>query len=505
MNPVQRPLFFLCLGLTVIQADASSWTAEVPSSVKGLLGSCVVIPCSFNYPDPGRKVTAFTGIWTEKTNHIIYHPVEAKMMQQYRNRAALVGDLSKKSCSLKIDPLQSTDTGPFHFRIEMEGYDKFSYLDKEVSITMTSSPEPITMHVNEVPLGETVSASCSASHSCPSNPPVFTWSHSGKPNLQSTRLDSGQWEARSSLTFHPTRADHNKFLECTVTYRGGQSMNSSMVLKVKYAPVNVKVDYKSSVREGEAVQLRCSSEAYPAAHGYQWHDDSGALLYSGPLYTLANVSRHTGALYCTAINTEGQGKSSPVQLNVLYPPEIKAGSSCSSDSAVVTCVCIAESKPPSMIQFFLPDKVLQSTEPDKHSIVTIGILKGDLGSSELVHCRANNSQGNASFTFSVPANSKITSLHIAIVVSVFVIIVIFLTALGVRKKCRGSRDDEPTSNMQDMHAAKTMELPNYSSATSKGMKNCDDGAFSNCYTNDHVYGNMEAEWAADDDAVYANV
>ncbi|XP_029929258.1 myelin-associated glycoprotein isoform X2 [Myripristis murdjan] len=377
----------------------------MPSSVAGLIGSCVVIPCSFNYPEHENKVTKFTGIWTERTGHIIYHPVQSKVMQQYRDRTVLLGDLSKKDCSLKIDPIQSSDTGTFHFRIEMEGYEKYSYKQSEVSISLTSVPEAATINVKEdVEQGETVSASCSAFHSCPTNSPVFIWSHSGKMHVQSKGLDNGQWQVTSSLTFHPTRADHSKPLECTVTYQGGQQMNSSKILNVKYAPVNVKVVHKPSVREGDTVQLRCSSDANPATHSYQWHSDSGELLARGQLYTLPNVSRHTGALYCTAINTKGQASSSLVQLNVQYPPEFKTGSTCSSDTAKITCVCIVNSWPPSTVEFFLADRILQSTNVEKHASVTIGTLQGDFGSSELVHCRAHNSQGNATLTLSVPTN-----------------------------------------------------------------------------------------------------
>uniref|UniRef100_A0A667Z8I2 Ig-like domain-containing protein n=1 Tax=Myripristis murdjan TaxID=586833 RepID=A0A667Z8I2_9TELE len=223
-----------------ITSDASPWTAKMPSSVAGLIGSCVVIPCSFNYPEHENKVTKFTGIWTERTGHIIYHPVQSKVMQQYRDRTVLLGDLSKKDCSLKIDPIQSSDTGTFHFRIEMEGYEKYSYKQSEVSISLTSNPamlrvpEAATINVKEdVEQGETVSASCSAFHSCPTNSPVFIWSHSGKMHVQSKGLDNGQWQVTSSLTFHPTRADHSKPLECTVTYQGGQQMNSSKILNVK--------------------------------------------------------------------------------------------------------------------------------------------------------------------------------------------------------------------------------------------------------------------------------
>lgn len=124
--------------ISAIQGDASSWTAEVPSSVSGLLGSCVVIPCSFDYPEPKKKPSEFTGIWAEETHRVIYHPEDSKVMQDYRYRTQLLGDLRQKSCSLKIDPLHASDRGPFHFRIEIEDHNKYSYLHNQVSITITS-------------------------------------------------------------------------------------------------------------------------------------------------------------------------------------------------------------------------------------------------------------------------------------------------------------------------------------------------------------------------------
>lgn len=83
------------------------------------------------------------------------------------------------------------------------------------------------------------------------------------------------------------------------------------------APVNVKVEYKSDVKEGEAVQLKCSSDAHPPASSYEWHNEIGVPQHQGNIYVLNVSRRYTGALYCTANNTLGQGKSNPVKLNVL--------------------------------------------------------------------------------------------------------------------------------------------------------------------------------------------
>lgn len=111
--------------LTEFESKASSWTSTSPASVKGLLGSCVVIPCSFNYPGEGNKYE-FTGIWNNP-NGVIFRSGSGQTLQQYQNRVELVGELKSKNCSLKIDPLQKSDVGPFDFRIEIKNYNSYSY------------------------------------------------------------------------------------------------------------------------------------------------------------------------------------------------------------------------------------------------------------------------------------------------------------------------------------------------------------------------------------------
>ncbi|XP_027142186.1 sialoadhesin isoform X1 [Larimichthys crocea] len=503
MNSLKLTLF-VCLCFKVIQTEASSWTAKVPSSIKGLPGSCVVIPCSYDHPDPGKTVTEFNGIWTEaSTSQVIYHPVESKIVDPYRQRTELLGDISQKNCSLKIDPLKSSDHGPFVFRIEIKNYNSYSYVTNKVTITMNNEPDPVNFSVKEeVKEGETVSASCSVTHSCPAIPPTFTWSHSEKAHVQHQQLEGGQWKTTSTLSFHPTSADHNKPLKCNVKYKGGQTQQKSKNLRVKYAPLNVKVQYKSDVKEGEVVQLKCSSEAHPPAHSYEWHNETGAKLYQGNVFMLNVSRRHTGAVYCTANNTEGQGKSKPVQFNMLYAPEVNSTSSCSVNADLVKCRCIVASEPPSMIHFLLSDKILPSTKIEKNGSFTIGTLQAEFGSYTFVLCLANNTQGNA--TLMLPVNSNMQSLYIIIAVGVGVTLLIILLTVGVVKKCRGRSGDAPPLHMSTTGARKAVVLPDY--AVTKRKEQYDDDVHCSAVyindTNDAVYDNVETGY---DDAVYANM
>lgn len=74
---------------------------------------------------------------------------------------------------------------------------------------------------------------------------------------------------------------------------------------------------------------------------------------------------------------------------------------------MVKCVCTVESRPPSMVQFVLSDRVLPITKVEKHDSVTIGTLQAKLGSFEFVLCLANNTQGNANLSLSLPVDSKL--------------------------------------------------------------------------------------------------
>uniref|UniRef100_A0A3P8Z205 Ig-like domain-containing protein n=1 Tax=Esox lucius TaxID=8010 RepID=A0A3P8Z205_ESOLU len=215
--------------LFILKFDASSWTAKVPSSVSGLQGSCIIIPCSFNYPEPKPKPSRFTGVWLKDSHEVVYHPDSSRIFKGYRGRTTLVGDLWQKNCSLRITPLHLSDKGPFFFRIEMEDLNKYSYIHAKVSIAVSSKYKVAN---EEVKVGGVVSASCSVFYTCPSEPPLLTWSHTRTPSIQSQQLVNGQWELTSSLTFTSTMKD-NKALVCTAEYRGGKKVNSSKTLNIK--------------------------------------------------------------------------------------------------------------------------------------------------------------------------------------------------------------------------------------------------------------------------------
>lgn len=110
-------------------------------------------------------------------------------------------------------------------------------------VTVAGDPDPIHLSIKEEEATGAQTASCSVLHSCPTSPPVLKWNHPGKKLAQTQTLEGGQFMVTSNLTFHPTRADHNKTLRCSVKYHGGLHRHAAKVIKVKCECLCPVVDF----------------------------------------------------------------------------------------------------------------------------------------------------------------------------------------------------------------------------------------------------------------------
>ncbi|XP_073671666.1 sialic acid-binding Ig-like lectin 16 [Paramisgurnus dabryanus] len=453
----------------------------------------------FNYPSEGKTYNEFTGIWYKDAS-VIYHKETSKIIDNFKDRTTLLGDLHHKNCTLKINSLQHSDTGPYMFRIEIKDLDKYSYQDNKVSITVKDSPEKPIISVNEEVMSQKeTTATCIVSHSCPSDqPPQLTWSLNGTHTSQSLSQDHGQWKIKSSLTFTPSREDHNKPLSCSANYSGGKKVTSSKTLKVKYPPYNVNVKSNLPVKENTSVELICSCDSNPPA-SFQWISSNGSVLANGPTYKLNNVSRYTEAISCTANNTEGQNSSSPHKINVLYPPEIKNGSFCKSETTV--CVCIVDSNPPSEVKWFGPSGAFPSSSIEQKGFRTIFTLQGWEGFPDTIHCSASNSEGNSVITLQVPNHRIIIYIAVATVAVLVTLVVISICV--AKRHCRRRAEEQ---HSMDLKADNEMKTTPKSGLESKKEKS--NGIYRNNqddFVDYENWGRDDLPCGQDEDqAVYAN-
>lgn len=92
-----------------IPCGSWAWTVNIPNNIKAMLGSCVIIPCSFDYYEnpphnPDRVV------WYQYVRHgypLVYDNWSSKsVIDKFRGKTSRVITFQGgKECSLKISPV----------------------------------------------------------------------------------------------------------------------------------------------------------------------------------------------------------------------------------------------------------------------------------------------------------------------------------------------------------------------------------------------------------------
>ncbi|MEQ2234070.1 hypothetical protein ILYODFUR_028186 [Ilyodon furcidens] len=206
--------------------------ADVPFRFSALTRSCVVIPCSFQ---DNEDELMTRGIWYKKTGGLVYHNARTSVLDHFKDRTRIMGNLNEGDCSLEVDDIKPFDNGPFCFYAE-KGLKKYRFNNSCVFIVMKASPDkPVISSVPaEVNAGSSVTVSCSVSHTCSSHPPEFSWSVPFINNeLSDTLLSRGVWKRTSTITFVVAGGDGLKNLTCTAIFWREKKQDSTVTLIVQ--------------------------------------------------------------------------------------------------------------------------------------------------------------------------------------------------------------------------------------------------------------------------------
>lgn len=108
---------------------ADVWKVKVEHEMEALVKSCVVLPCSFQYPGTVQPSARTRGIWhnKDKWDDYVYYEDVTRILDNFKGRTKLVGRLGDLNCSLEIDDVKGHDNGPFCFRVELQTSDKNKY------------------------------------------------------------------------------------------------------------------------------------------------------------------------------------------------------------------------------------------------------------------------------------------------------------------------------------------------------------------------------------------
>uniref|UniRef100_A0A669F2Q1 Uncharacterized LOC102079322 n=1 Tax=Oreochromis niloticus TaxID=8128 RepID=A0A669F2Q1_ORENI len=210
----------------------SAVPADVPLRFSALTRSCVVIPCSFQYKEDEPMTR---GIWSKKKGDIIFHNGQSYVIDHFKGRTKMLGNLNEGNCSLEIDDIKPFDNGPFCFYAE-KGHETHTFNNSCVFIIMKASPEkPVMTPVpEEVDAGSTITVSCSVTHTCSSHPPVFSWSVSHLTSeVSEIMMSRGTWQTTSTITFIVTVGDGVRNLTCNAIFWRNREQARTVSLNVK--------------------------------------------------------------------------------------------------------------------------------------------------------------------------------------------------------------------------------------------------------------------------------
>ncbi|XP_069460922.1 myelin-associated glycoprotein-like isoform X2 [Ambystoma mexicanum] len=451
-----------------------TWSSTLPTSIQALKGSCVVIPCTFTYPGPRRPSGNFHLVWyywAKSSYPQMYNGRGSGSVQNnFKQRTVFVGNLGQGNCSLQINNVMDTDAMHVYPWIDPDT-NSHRFYDKTTKIIPTGSPKELLLsNVGAMTEGTAANVSCSAEHTCPSQPPILTWSVSGsKATATHENLGEGKWKTTSVLQFLPSYKYNGESLSCMVAYPNQQQGQKSTIIYVKYPPkkTTVSIVGASRFKEGDTITLKCTCESNPPANIYRWYHSTNrkALPDNTQTITLADIKVGSGPYYCSAQNAVGIGESPPLSMLVEYVPVILKGGQCTFSDGKTRCSCTAKGNPLPSIKWKFADSALVSDgDLNKTSSTNgeniISILEGGPTVKFMnVSCSASNLHGSVEEYLQLPIEGMHYSMNMIYLVAgaAAAIIACFIIGSVILNKRAKKRKDHRRQQATEMRQASKAE------------------------------------------------
>ncbi|XP_017279225.1 B-cell receptor CD22 [Kryptolebias marmoratus] len=402
--------------------QAVSPVPSVPDRVRALVGSCVMIPCSFTpaapHPFRGQRERVDVRLRFRGGGNLFPLPSTAfnsesknQVSRDFRGRTSLSGQIADGDCSVKIERVRQDD--PQVFELALKKADDFLWgKSRSFSLDIIDTPEPpVISGVLSATEGQLVTLNCSVIFHCPFTPPVLQWRWERGTLLNNTEFgevqelytDPHRRMLLSSLSFTVSHQVKPR-LRCEVKHPGAKALAAARDLHVTFPPKDVRVQVETlRVQQGGSALLMCLCKADPPVSEYRWsytqHGHTVHLHQRTHTVRVFNVTRDM-RVRCSAQNSIGRGESQPTSLNVQYKPSIlQPSSTCVVKDSEVSCHCLVDTNPKAAITWSIngtvpPHDYNMSVTSD--SDVLTASLRGQMDKPLTVICFAFNSLGNDS-------------------------------------------------------------------------------------------------------------
>ncbi|XP_031709263.1 sialoadhesin isoform X1 [Anarrhichthys ocellatus] len=434
------------------RVQAVSPVPSVPDHVQALVGSCVVIPCSFTPPAPlrGRKEKVDVRLRFRGGGH--FFPLRSiafnsedrdQVSRDFQGRMSFIGRIPDGDCSVKMERISQDDSRMFEIALKRGG-DLLWGRPRSFNLDVLDTPEaPVISGMLSATEGQLVSLNCSVSYHCPSRPPALQWSWERGAQLNSTELGEVQTlhpEPHRPMLLAPLSftVSHQvkPRLRCEVSYPGAKAVSVSRDLHVTFSPKDVVVQVQSLiVLEGANALLVCSCKADPPVTEYRWsysqHGRTVHLHQRTHAVRVFNVTRDM-RVRCTAQNLIGRGESRPTPLNIQYKPAIlQLSSTCVVKDLDVLCRCSVDSNPKPAVTW----SVNGTVPPRDYNVSVTSVpdtltatLRGRMDRPQTVICFAINALGNDSLML-LQGDEEMATLLWLVIPAVSICLAIFLLSL----------------------------------------------------------------------------
>ncbi|KAL7832094.1 hypothetical protein AOLI_G00296420 [Acnodon oligacanthus] len=317
------------------------WTYSMPSKIKGLQGSCLVIPCSFDFKTtwPSKVRVRWYELATAQYP-LVYDEDSRGITSKIWGKTELYGSSSAGNCSLKINPLimpqNEMKLFPWMDPNPIELFHKENY-DNFVELQVTDQADKPELSILGVPrVGEQITVSCSVYHTCPSSPPALSMGKALQTDTTAhAPVQDGVWVITKQHTF--SIKEDEQTVTCKATFPGAQTSEASINLNAQCIHKDVVIEPElADVIEGVAKNFTCkvfhsckkqtpditwNYEDMPETVKTKQNRGSGWVTDSNVLF-LASMEDHGKKLTCTAKFPYGEITASVVLYVQKFVPKI---------------------------------------------------------------------------------------------------------------------------------------------------------------------------------------